>query len=145
MRMKSISLTTLLAAGAAAVAITAAPIAAAAPTGAADPGAVQTACSVGPGSECITPGNAQINDSPPPVSFDPYGGEEFAMVVLLQWPNLAPLRIAFYWIRIVPGDTQTHVPPAGISPCLPAGNGSGGSPAEAVRLWVGVRGGSRTL
>ena len=79
MRMKSISLTTLLAAGAAAVAITAAPIAAAAPTGAADPGAVQTACSVGPGSECITPGNAQINDSPPPVSFDPYGGEEFAM------------------------------------------------------------------
>ena len=79
MRMKSISLTTLLAAGAAAVAITAAPIAAAAPTGAADPGAVQTACSVGPGTECITPGNAQINDSPPPVGFDPYGGEEFAM------------------------------------------------------------------
>ena len=59
MRMKSISLTTLLAAGAAAVAITAAPIAAAAPTGAADPGAVQTACSVGPGCRAvITPGNA---------------------------------------------------------------------------------------
>ena len=79
MRMKSISLTTGWAAGAAGGAITAAPFAAAPPRGAADPGAVQTACSFGPGSECITPGNAQINDSPPPVGFDPYGGEEFAM------------------------------------------------------------------
>ena len=79
MRIKLNYIAPLLAAGAAAVAIAAAPIAAAAPTGAADPGAVQTACSVGPGSECITPGNAQINDSPPPVSFDPYGGEEFAI------------------------------------------------------------------
>ena len=67
MRSKSISLTTLLAAGAAAVAIVAAPTAAAAPTGAANPGPVQTACgSVGPGTECVTPGNAQINDSMQP-------------------------------------------------------------------------------
>ena len=74
MRSKSISLTTLLAAGAAAVAIVAAPIAAAAPTGAANPGPVQTACgSTGPGTECVTPGNAQINDAPPGVNYYPYG------------------------------------------------------------------------
>ena len=79
MRIKLNYIAPLLAAGAAAVAIAAAPIAAAAPTGAADTGSVQAACSVGPGTECITPGNAQINDSPPPVSFDPYGGEEFLM------------------------------------------------------------------
>ena len=65
----------LLAAGAAAVAITAAPIAAAAsapaPHGACDAGVS--------GSICDTPGNVQLNDSPPPVSFDPYGGEGFLM------------------------------------------------------------------
>lgn len=74
MRSKSISLTTLLAAGVAAVAIVAAPTAAAAPTGAANSVPVQTACgSVGPGTECVTPGNAQIDDSTPGVSYDPYG------------------------------------------------------------------------
>lgn len=74
MRSKSISLTTLLAAGAAAVAIVAAPTAAAAPTGATNPVPVQTSCgSVGPGTECVTPGNAQINDSPPGVNYYPYG------------------------------------------------------------------------
>ena len=49
MRSKSISLTTLLAAGAAAVAIVAAPIAAAAPTGTTNPGPVQTASVLSPG------------------------------------------------------------------------------------------------
>jgi hypothetical protein len=61
----------LLAAGAAAVAIAAAPIAAAAsapaPLGACDGGVS--------GSICDTPGDVGINDSLPPVSYDPYGGE----------------------------------------------------------------------
>jgi hypothetical protein len=35
--------------------------------------------SVGSGSECITPGNAQINDSPPGVDYYPYGGEGFLL------------------------------------------------------------------
>ncbi len=65
----------LLAAGAAAVAITAAPIAAAAsapaPHGACDAGVS--------GSICDTPGDVGINDSPPPVSYDPYGGEGFLL------------------------------------------------------------------
>jgi hypothetical protein len=59
----------LLAAGAAAVAIVAAPTAFAA-----GPGAVQIACSSAtPGTSCITPGNAQINDSLAPnfLSQDP--------------------------------------------------------------------------
>jgi hypothetical protein len=53
----------LLAAGAVAVAIAAAPAAAA-----------TTCSSTGPGSRCQSPGNVQINDSMPPVQFDPYGG-----------------------------------------------------------------------
>ena len=65
----------LLAAGAAVVAITAAPIASAAsapaPHGACDAGVS--------GSICDTPGDVGINDSLPPVSSDPYGGEEYAM------------------------------------------------------------------
>ena len=65
----------LLAAGAAAVAITAAPIAAAAsapaPHGACDAGVS--------GSICDTPGDVGINDSPLPVSSDPYGGEGFLL------------------------------------------------------------------
>ena len=75
MRSKSIPLTTLLAAGAAAVALVAAPTAAAAPTDAPNPGPVPTSCgSVAPGTECVTPGNAEINDSPPGgVTYDPYG------------------------------------------------------------------------
>jgi hypothetical protein len=65
----------LLAAGAAAVAIAAAPIAAAAsapaPLGACDAGVS--------GSICDTPGDVGINDSLPPASYDPYGGEGFLL------------------------------------------------------------------
>jgi hypothetical protein len=75
MRIKLNYIAPLLAAGAAAVAITAAPIAAAAsapaPHGACDAGVS--------GSICDTPGDVGINDSLPPVSFDPYGGEGFLM------------------------------------------------------------------
>ncbi len=71
MRIKLNYIAPLLAAGAAALAISAAPIAAAAsapaPHGACDAGVS--------GSICGTPGDVGINASPPPVSFDPYGGE----------------------------------------------------------------------
>jgi hypothetical protein len=60
----------LLAAGAAAAAIAAAPIAAA------DPGAVQQSCTESvAGSECQSPGNVQLNDTPPPINYDPYGAD----------------------------------------------------------------------
>lgn len=73
MHIKSKSLTAFLAAGAAAVAIVAAPAAVAAPTGP-NPGPVATTCgSTGPGTECVTPGNAQINDSFPVDNYYPYG------------------------------------------------------------------------
>jgi hypothetical protein len=68
-RMKLNYIAPLLAAGAAAVAIVAAPIAAAAPT------TGQSCSASGAGSICQSPGNAQINDSPPPVQYYPYGGE----------------------------------------------------------------------
>jgi hypothetical protein len=71
-RMKLSHITPLLAAGAAALAIAAAPIAAAAPT------TGQSCSASGAGSTasiCQSPGNAQINDSPPPVQYYPYGGE----------------------------------------------------------------------
>jgi hypothetical protein len=58
----------LLAAGAAALAIAAAPTAAAASTG-------QT-CS---GNICESPGNVQINNAPPPVSYHPYGDMPFLL------------------------------------------------------------------
>jgi len=64
----------LLAAGAAAVAITAAPIASAAspaPHGACDAGVS--------GSICQTPGDVEINDAPPAVNYDPYGDEGFLL------------------------------------------------------------------
>jgi hypothetical protein len=77
MRMKLSYLTPLLGAAAAAVAISAAPIASAATV---DPGAVQQSCGQsGTGTICESPGNAQINDSPPPVNFYPYGGEAFLL------------------------------------------------------------------
>src|SRR5258707_8764029 len=58
----------LLAAGAAAAAIAAAPIAAA------DPGAAQQSCTESvSGSECQSPGNVQITDTPGPMNYDPYG------------------------------------------------------------------------
>jgi hypothetical protein len=73
MRMKLSYLTPLFGAAAAAVAISAAPIASAATV---DPGAVQQSCS---GTVCQSPGNTQINDSPPPVNFYPYGGDAFLL------------------------------------------------------------------
>jgi hypothetical protein len=75
MRVKLNYLIPLLATGAAAVAVAAAPIAAAAP------GPLQQSCTqIGADSECQSPGNVQINDSPPPVNnFDPYGGEGFLL------------------------------------------------------------------
>ncbi|MDT5239292.1 MAG: hypothetical protein QOD97_1490 [Mycobacterium sp.] len=77
MRIKLTRIAPLLAAGAAAVAITAAPIAAAASAPAPAP---HGACDAGvSGSICDTPGDFGINDSPPPVSYDPYGGEAFLL------------------------------------------------------------------
>jgi hypothetical protein len=66
----------LLAAGAAAVAIAAAPIAMAAPTAPSDPAQVQQSCANlgGSQSECQTPGNVQVNDAPPQVDYFPYAG-----------------------------------------------------------------------
>jgi hypothetical protein len=59
----------LFGATAAAVAFLAAPVAAA------DPGQSCSASSAnGSGTVCQSPGNAQINDAPPPASFFPYGG-----------------------------------------------------------------------
>ena len=74
-------ITPLLAlAGVAVVAVTAAPIAAAAPAQApVNPPAQQSCATSGPGTVCQSPGNAQINDAPPPVSFYPYGGEAFLL------------------------------------------------------------------
>ena len=73
MRVKLSSLTPLLAAGATAVAISAAPIASAAST-------TQQSCSDSvSGSVCESPGNVEINDSPGPMNFDPYGDEGFLL------------------------------------------------------------------
>jgi hypothetical protein len=74
MRIKSTYIATLLAAGATAVAISAAPIAGAAST------PTQGACDAGvSGSICATPGNVEINDSPPAVNYDPYGDDGFLL------------------------------------------------------------------
>jgi hypothetical protein len=69
-------LTPLLGAAAAGIAIIVAPIAAAAaPAG---PGAAQQSCiPSASGTVCQSPGNAEINDPPPPVSFYPYGATLF--------------------------------------------------------------------
>ena len=76
MRIKLSYIAPLLAAGAGAVAIAAAPIAAAAPAGP----AVEQSCTAGAsGSTCESPGNVEINDSPPPVNFYPYGGDAFLL------------------------------------------------------------------
>src|ERR1700755_1360545 len=62
-------ITTLLATGAAAVAIVAAP------TALADTGSTAMSCdTTGSGSECQMPGNVQFDDSPPPVNYSPDGG-----------------------------------------------------------------------
>ncbi|MDT5058538.1 MAG: hypothetical protein QOF66_6904 [Mycobacterium sp.] len=76
MRIRLTFVAPLLVAGSAVVAITAAPIAAAAPAQASvNPPAQQSCATSGPGTLCQSPGNVQINDAPPPVSFYPYGGE----------------------------------------------------------------------
>jgi hypothetical protein len=71
-------ITPLLGGVAVAAAIAAAPIATAAapaPGPGPAPGPVQQSCSAsGSGTICQSPGNAQINDAPPPVQFFPYGG-----------------------------------------------------------------------
>jgi hypothetical protein len=66
----------LLATGAVAVAIAAAPLAAAAPTASSDPSQVQQSCTNlgGTQSECQAPGNVQVNDAPPQVDYFPYAG-----------------------------------------------------------------------
>jgi hypothetical protein len=82
MRIKLNYFSTLLAAGAVAVAVAGAPIAAAAsaPASASASAETQQSCSQsGSGTLCQSPGNAQINDSPPPVQYYPYGGEAFLL------------------------------------------------------------------
>jgi hypothetical protein len=79
MRIRTSYITTLLAAGAAAVAIAVAPMATAAPT----PMQQQQSCTAtGGGAECQSPGNVEIQDSPPPVGFEPYGGYGPALGIL---------------------------------------------------------------
>jgi hypothetical protein len=70
MRIKLTYVTPLLAAGAAAVAIVAAPTAAALP---------RICVATGAGTTCQSPGNVEINDSPPPVSFYPYGSMPYLL------------------------------------------------------------------
>ena len=77
MRIKLNYIAPLFAAGAAALAIGAAPIAAAATTP--GPAIAQSCSGTGSGTECQSPGNVQLDDSPPPVSYDPYGGEGFLL------------------------------------------------------------------
>ncbi len=73
MRVKLTYLMPMLAAGAAAVAISAAPIASAAST-------IQQSCTDSvSGSECQSPGNVEINDTPAPMNFDPYGDDGFLL------------------------------------------------------------------
>ena len=71
MRVALKMFTPLLAAGAAVAAIAVAPMAAAESSSGSQPSCFQS----GPGTQCQTPGNVQLNDAPPPVQFYPYGGE----------------------------------------------------------------------
>jgi hypothetical protein len=81
MRIKLNYITPLLAAGAAAAAIATAPMAFAAPTGAVNPLQAQESCmDVGADTQCQSPGNVQINDSPgypqyPYFPYPYYGGD----------------------------------------------------------------------
>ncbi|AWT56135.1 hypothetical protein [Mycolicibacterium smegmatis] len=61
--MRIRSLTPFLAVGAGAVAIALAPVASAAPT---DDSVVPSCTSIGPGTECQSPGNVELNASIPP-------------------------------------------------------------------------------
>ena len=73
MGIKLTYLAPLLAAGAAAVAISAAPIASADST-------KQQSCDESvSGSVCESPGNVQINDTPGPMDFEPYGEDGFLL------------------------------------------------------------------
>jgi hypothetical protein len=76
MRIKMSYMTPLLGVAAAAVAITAAPIAAAA-SSVIDP--AQSCGQSGTGTVCQSPGNVQINDAPPAVGYYPYGGDAFLL------------------------------------------------------------------
>ena len=66
---------TLLSAAAIAAGIGGAPIAAADPHS--DPNQPEESCATAGASStvCQSPGDVEINDAPPPVSFYPYGGE----------------------------------------------------------------------
>jgi hypothetical protein len=71
MRTKLTYFTAVFGATAAAVAVLAAPVAAA---------ATENPCSAGASATvCQSPGNAQIYNTPPPVSFHPYGGYGLAL------------------------------------------------------------------
>jgi len=70
--MKLSYMAPVLGSAAAALAIIAAPIASAADTG-------QSCGASGTGTVCESPGNVQINDSPPAVGFYPYGGDAFLL------------------------------------------------------------------
>jgi hypothetical protein len=75
-------ITPLLAAGAVAVAIATAPTALAAPTGAVNPPQAQESCiDLGTDTQCQSPGNVQINDSPGypqyPYFYYPFYGGDF--------------------------------------------------------------------
>jgi hypothetical protein len=79
MRIKLGYLAPMIGAAAVAAAISAAPIASAAPNTQA-PGQQQQSCAgSGAGTVCQSPGNVQINDAPPPVQFYPYGGDAFIL------------------------------------------------------------------
>ena len=81
MRIKLNYITPLLAAGATAAAIATAPTALAAPTGAANPPQAQESCiDLGTDTQCQSPGNVQINDTPaypqyPYFPYPYYGGD----------------------------------------------------------------------
>ncbi len=78
MRIRMNYLTPLLVAGAAAAAIATAPAALAAPTGAANPRQAQLSClDLNSGSQCQSPGNIQINDSPQGPIYPYYGDYPF--------------------------------------------------------------------
>jgi hypothetical protein len=75
MRIKLGYLAPMIGAAAVAAAISAAPIASAAPGTQAPAQPQQSCASSGSGTVCQSPGNVQINNAPPPVQFYPYGGE----------------------------------------------------------------------
>jgi hypothetical protein len=78
MQIRSKYLTPLLAAGAAAAAIATAPAALAAPTAAANPPQAQESCiDLNSSTQCQSPGNVQIDDSPVGPIYPYYGDYPF--------------------------------------------------------------------